>query len=143
MKTPIEILHVEDNPGDIKLTEIALAEIQVPTRVHVVTDGERALAFLRKEGEYERSERPDLILLDLNLPKIDGREVLREIKQDASLRKIPVIILTSSEAEQDINVSYELQANCYIRKSESLDNFMQIFKAIETFWFQVARLPSS
>ncbi len=139
---PIEILHVEDNPGDIKLAEIALAELTSATRVHVVTDGDQAINFLRRRGTYALSPRPDLILMDLNIPKLDGREVLREIKSDKDLRKIPVIVLTSSEAEQDIRMSYDLQANCYIRKSESLDQFLSVFKSIENFWFQTVRLPS-
>lgn len=141
LKKPIEILHIEDNPGDIKLTQIALSEFKVQTNVNVVTDGDQALAFLRRMPPFQDSPRPDLILLDLNIPKLDGRDVLREIKGDLLLRRIPVVILTSSEAEQDINFSYDLHANSYIRKSESLDEFMDIFAGIERFWLQIAKLP--
>jgi len=140
---PLEILHIEDNPGDIKLAEIAFSELKTPHRIHVVTDGDQALSFLRRRGSFANSPRPDLILMDLNLPKLDGREVLREIKNDRDLRKIPVIVLTSSESEQDINVSYDLHANCYIRKSASLDEFLEVFRNIEKFWFLTARLPSA
>ncbi len=140
---PVEILHVEDNLGDIKLAEIAFSGLTVPTRVSVVMDGDQALNFLKREGDYVEAPRPDLILMDLNIPKLDGREVLKEIKRDRELRRIPVIVLTSSEAEQDINISYDLQASCYIRKSESLEQFLEVFQNIEKFWFRTARLPGA
>ena len=140
---PIEILLVEDNPADADLTREALAEAKVINNVHVVDDGERAIAFLRHEGEYASAVRPDLIFLDLNLPRRDGREVLEEIKEDVDLRRIPVVILTSSKAEEDIVKSYDLHANCYITKPVRLDGFLHVLKEIEGFWLSLVKLPSS
>ena len=139
---PIEILLVEDNPGDVRLTIEALKEAKVRNRLSVANDGVEALAFLRREGSYAEAARPDLILLDLNLPRKDGREVLAEIKVDASLRSIPVVILTTSRADQDILKSYELHANCYITKPVDLEQFVSVVKSIDDFWLTVVRLPS-
>ena len=138
---PIEILLVEDNPGDVRLTIEALKEAKVRNRLSVAPDGVEALAFLRREGTYAEAARPDLILLDLNLPRKDGREVLAEIKGDASLRAIPVVILTTSRADQDILRSYELHANCYITKPVDLDQFITVVKSIESFWLTIVTLP--
>ena len=138
---PIEILLVEDNPGDVRLTIEALRDSKVRNNLHVAVDGVDALAFLRHEGRYAEAPRPDLILLDLNLPKKDGREVLAEIKADAILRTIPVVILTTSRAEQDVLRSYELQANCYITKPVDLDQFITVVKSIEDFWLTIVTLP--
>lgn len=139
----IEILLVEDNQADADLTRDALAEAKVINNLHVVDDGERAIAFLRREGEYGSAVRPDLILLDLNLPRRDGREVLEEIKTDVELRRIPVVILTSSKAEEDILKSYDLHANCYITKPVRLDGFLSVLDQIEGFWLSLVKLPSS
>lgn len=139
----IEILLVEDNPGDVRLTQEALKEGRITNRLHVVDDGERALGFLRNEGEYARSPRPDIILLDLNLPKKDGRQVLEEIKSDPELRRTPVVVLTTSKAEEDILRSYDLHANCYITKPVDLDQFLGVVRSIEDFWLTVVRLPTS
>jgi len=136
-----EILLVEDNPGDVRLTIEALRDSKVQNQLNVVRDGVEALSFLRREGAFVNAVRPDLILLDLNLPRKDGREVLAEIKADARLRTIPVVILTTSRAEQDILRSYELQANCYITKPVDLDQFITVVKSIEDFWFSVVKLP--
>lgn len=141
MCNSIEILMVEDNPGDVRLTQEALKEGKVMNHMNVVWDGMEAIAFLRKEGEYVDAPRPDLILLDLNLPKKDGREVLAEIKEDNNLKHIPVVVLTTSEAEQDIIRSYNLHANCYIVKPVGLDQFMKIVESIEDFWLSVVKLP--
>ncbi|MBI4497864.1 MAG: response regulator [Chloroflexi bacterium] len=138
---PIEILLVEDNPGDVRLTVEALREGKVRNRLSVVMDGEEAVAFLRRQGQYAEAPRPDLILLDLNLPRKDGREVLAEIKADAQLRMIPVVVLTTSKAEQDILMSYHLHANCYITKPVDLDQFIVAVKSIEDFWLTVVTLP--
>jgi chemotaxis family two-component system response regulator Rcp1 len=138
---PIEILMVEDNPGDIRLTMEALKEGKVRNHLHTVGDGEEALAFLHRKGKYAKSPRPDLILLDLNLPKKTGREVLEEIKEDPDLKRIPVVILTVSEAEQDILKSYNLHANCYITKPVDLERFIEVVKSIEDFWLTVVMLP--
>jgi CheY-like chemotaxis protein len=138
---PIEILLVEDNPGDVRLTIEALKEAKVRNHLNVAKDGVEALAFLRREGSYAESVRPDLILLDLNLPRKDGREVLAEIKADPSLRSIPVVILTTSQAEQDIVRSYELHANCYITKPVDLDQFITVVRSIEDFWLTIVTLP--
>jgi len=138
---PIEILLVEDNPGDVRLTKEALKEGKVKSRLTVVGDGTEALAYLRKEKKYKNSRRPDLVLLDLNLPKLNGREVLTKIKRDPSLKTIPVVILTTSDADQDINDSYVRYANCYITKPSDLQQFVKIVKAIEDFWFSIVRLP--
>lgn len=138
---PVEILMVEDNPGDVRLTVEGLKEGKVKNNLYVVQDGVEALAFLRREGEYKDAVRPDLILLDLNLPKMDGREVLSEIKADEDLRHIPVVVLTSSKAEQDILKAYSLHANCYITKPVDLDQFISVVESIEDFWFTIVRLP--
>jgi chemotaxis family two-component system response regulator Rcp1 len=137
----IEVLLVEDNPGDVRLTREALKEGKVINHLSVAKDGEEALAFLRREGAFADAPRPDVILLDLNLPRRDGREVLQAIKADPSLRTIPVVILTSSEAERDIARAYELNANCYITKPVDLDQFITVVKSIEDFWFTVVKLP--
>ncbi len=138
---PIEVLLVEDNPGDVRLTREALKEGKIRNNLHVAKDGVEALAFLRREGEHAGAPRPDVILLDLNLPRKDGREVLTEVKGDASLRQIPVVILTSSQAEEDICRAYDLHANCYISKPVDLDQFIKVVKSIEDFWFTVVKLP--
>jgi CheY-like chemotaxis protein len=139
---PIEILLVEDSPADVDLTREALEDAKVRNNLHVASDGVEALAFLRREGRYAGVPHPDLILLDLNLPKKDGREVLAEIKADPLLRRIPVVVLTTSEAEQDIIQSYDLHANCYVTKPVDLDAFMHVVRSIEDFWLAIVRLPS-
>ena len=138
---PIEILLVEDNEGDARLAQEALKDAKVANNLAWVRDGVEALAYLRGEGERRGTVRPDVVLLDLNLPRKDGREVLAEIKQDEDLRRIPVVILTVSEAEEDIVKSYDLHANCYIRKPLDLDRFMQVVKGIEDFWLTIVKLP--
>jgi CheY-like chemotaxis protein len=138
---PIEILLVEDNPGDVRLTIEALRDAKVHNRVSVAKDGVEAMAFLRREGQYGDARRPDLILLDLNLPRKDGREVLAEIKVDTGLKHIPVVILTTSRAEQDILKSYDLHANCYVTKPVDLDQFITVVRSIENFWLTVVALP--
>ena len=138
---PVEILLVEDNPGDVRLTREALREGKVRNNLYVASDGVDALAFLRREGQYADAVRPDLILLDLNLPRKDGREVLQEIKADATLRYIPVVVLTSSQAEQDILRAYDLHANCYVTKPVDLDQFIRVVESIEDFWFTIVKLP--
>ena len=139
---PIEILLVEDNPGDIILTKEAFAEAKIKNNIHIAKDGEEALYYLNKHKGYENSVKPDLILLDLNLPKIDGREVLDSIKTDDQLCHIPVVVLTSSEAEQDILQTYELHANSYVVKPINLEQFVNVINAIENFWFTVVTLPN-
>jgi chemotaxis family two-component system response regulator Rcp1 len=138
---PIEILLVEDNPGDVRLTKEALKEGKVMNVLNTVGDGEEALVYLRRQGPYARATRPDLILLDLNLPRKSGREVLAEIKEDPELKRIPVVILTVSEAEQDIIRSYNLHANCYITKPVNLEQFIEVVQSIEDFWLTVVMLP--
>ena len=138
----IKILLVEDNPGDVRLTKEALKEAKVRNQLSVVEDGVAAMEFLRREGGHADAERPDLILLDLNLPKKDGREVLEEIKQDDDLKRIPVVVLTTSRAEEDILKSYNLHANCYVTKPVDLDQFINIVKSIEDFWLTIVRLPT-
>lgn len=138
----IEVLLVEDNPGDVRLTKEALREGKVRNNLYVVEDGVEAMAFLRRQGKYENAVRPDLVLLDLNLPRKDGREVLEEMKGDASLRNIPVVVLTSSQAEQDIVRAYDLHANCYVTKPVDLDQFITVVQSIESFWFTIVKLPS-
>jgi two-component system, chemotaxis family, response regulator Rcp1 len=138
---PVEILLVEDNPGDVRLTREALKEGKVHNNLSVAYDGVEALRYLRREGEHAEAVRPDLILLDLNLPRMDGREVLAEIKNDPQLRVIPVVILTSSQAEQDIARAYELHANCYVSKPVDLEQFITVVNSIETFWFSIVKLP--
>ena len=140
---PVEILLVEDNPGDARLTREALNEAKIRNNLHHAMDGVEALAFLRREGKHEAAPRPDIILLDLNLPRKDGREVLAELKADATLFTIPVVVLTTSEAEQDIVRSYQLHANCYITKPVDLEKFLAIVRAIEDFWLAVVKLPPS
>jgi len=138
---PIEILLVEDSPSDVDLTREALDDTKVHNNLSVVGDGVEALAFLRREGPYADAPHPDLILLDLNLPKKDGREVLAEIKSDSELRRIPVVVLTTSEAEQDIVESYNLHANCYVKKPVDLDAFIQVVRSIDNFWLAIVKLP--
>jgi two-component system, chemotaxis family, response regulator Rcp1 len=139
---PIEILLVEDNAADVRLTEEALKEGKVRNNLHVARDGMEALEFLRREGKHAKATRPDLILLDLNLPRRDGREVLADIKNDPDLRLIPVVVLTTSSAEADILKSYKLHANCYITKPVDLEQFVSVVKSIDDFWLTVVRLPS-
>jgi chemotaxis family two-component system response regulator Rcp1 len=138
---PVEILLVEDNPGDVRLTKEALKDAKVLNKLYVAKDGVEAMAFLRRQGKYRDAIRPGLILLDLNLPKKDGREVLKEIKDDPDLKRIPVVILTVSKAEEDIIKTYSLHANCYIAKPVDLHSFIEVVKAIEDFWFTVVELP--
>ena len=137
------ILLAEDNPGDIRLTLEALKDIQLDDTLHVVRDGVEALAFLRQEGQCVTAPIPNLILLDLNMPKIDGYEVLTKIKSDQKLKRIPVVILTTSQAEQDIVRSYDLHANCYVIKPVDLDRFIEVIKAITEFWLAVVELPKT
>jgi len=137
----IEILLVEDNPGDADLAREALENGKLCNSLHVVGDGEAAMAFLRREGKYASAPQPDLILLDLNLPRKSGREVLAEIKNDEDLKRIPVVILTSSKAEQDILNTYNLHANCYISKPIDLDQFLKVVQAIKEFWLTIVKLP--
>ena len=139
---PVEILLVEDNPGDVRLTVEALREGKVRNNLSVVRDGVEALEFLLRRGKYAEAPRPDLILLDLNLPRRDGREVLNEIKQHDELKTIPVVVLTTSSAEVDILKSYALHANCYITKPVDLEQFVSVVKSIDDFWLTVVRLPT-
>jgi chemotaxis family two-component system response regulator Rcp1 len=138
---PIEVLLVEDSPGDVRLTQEAFREANRSVHLHVAADGVEAMAFLRHEGTHVQAPRPDLILLDLNLPKMDGREVLALIKKDESLKTIPTIVLTTSEAEADIARSYQLQANCYLSKPVQLDAFEALVKSINDFWLIKCKLP--
>jgi two-component system, chemotaxis family, response regulator Rcp1 len=138
----VDILLVEDNPGDVRLTQEAFRESKLNIRLNVVMDGEDALNYLFRRPPYENATRPDMILLDLNIPKKDGREVLEEIKQDESLRYVPVIVLTTSNAEQDIVKTYNLKVNAYINKPVDFDRFFDIVQKIETFWLMTATLPS-
>ncbi|MFC2084219.1 response regulator [Bacteroidota bacterium] len=138
---PVDILLVEDNPGDARLAKEALNESKLNNRLNIVTDGEKALKYLMKQDEFEETVTPDLILLDLNLPKIDGREVLEIIKEDEELKMIPVVILTTSHAEEDILKTYKLHANCYITKPLDLDQFMKVVQSIEDFWLTIVKLP--
>ena len=140
--SPIEILLVEDNPGDVRLTEEAFKEGKIRNNLYVVEDGEEALNFLKRVGKYSKAPRPDLILLDLNMPKKDGREVLKEIKEDKGLRRIPVVILTTSKAEEDILKTYDHHANCYITKPVNMEQFIQVVQYLEDFWFTIVRLPT-
>jgi len=139
---PVDILLVEDNPGDVRLTQEALKEGKVLINLWVVPDGVEAMAFLNREGEYVAAARPDVILLDLNLPKKDGREVLEEIKRDTSLRRIPVVILTTSSADRDILDAYDLHANCYITKPVNLEQFITVVQSIEDFWLTIVTFPN-
>ena len=143
MSRPIEILLVEDSLGDIRLTREAFKEGKLANNLHVVHDGEAALAFLRREGPHQQAVRPDLVLLDLNLPKKDGREVLAAIKTDDNLKRIPVVILTTSKADKDILQSYDLNVNCYITKPVDMTQFIDVVKAIDHFWFTIVALPSN
>ena len=140
---PVEILLVDDNPGDIRLTQEALKDSKVLNNLHIVEDGLEALNYLRKKGEFKNEATPDLVLLDLNLPKRNGREVLSEIKEDDLLKHIPVVILTISRAEEDILKSYELHANCYITKPVDMNQFIKIVRSIESFWFSIVKLPQN
>ena len=139
---PIEILLVEDNPGDAELTAEALRDGKIWNELRLVEDGEAAIRYLRREGEFTDAPRPDLVLLDLNLPRKSGREVLAEIKTDEELKQIPVIVLTTSAAEEDVLRAYRLNVNCYITKPVDFDQFIKVVKAIEEFWFTVVKLPS-
>jgi chemotaxis family two-component system response regulator Rcp1 len=138
---PTDVLLVEDSPGDVRLTQEAFREANRDLRLHIATDGVEAMSFLKQEGKRADAPRPDLILLDLNLPKMDGREVLAQIKGHSALRTIPTIILTTSEAEADIAKSYELQANCYLTKPVELDTFESLVKSINEFWVTRVKLP--
>jgi chemotaxis family two-component system response regulator Rcp1 len=139
---PAQILLVEDSPGDVRLTREALRDAKICNELHVVRDGESALAFLRGEGDYAGVPRPDIVLLDLNLPRKDGREVLEEMKADDELRRIPVIVLTTSVAEGDVLRSYDLHVNAYVTKPLDLDGFVAVVRSIESFWLSIVRLPS-
>ena len=138
---PIEILLVEDNPGDVRLTLEVMKDARVRNHMSMVKDGVEALAFLRREGDYADAPRPDLILLDLNLPKKDGREVLADIKADPTLRRIPVVVLTVSKDEEDILKSYDLYANCYVTKPINMEQFIAVVRSIEDFWLTIVKLP--
>jgi CheY-like chemotaxis protein len=139
---PIEILLVEDNPGDARLTIEAFKEGRVTNSLTVINDGADALAYLRREGKYSAAKQPDLVLLDLNLPKMDGREVLAEVKSDERLRNIPVIVLTTSSGPEDVKRAYGSHANCYITKPVDLDQFLRVVQSIENFWLSLVKLPS-
>jgi CheY-like chemotaxis protein len=141
MGNPVIILLVEDNPGDVRLTREALKEGKLLNELYVAQDGVEALAFLHHEGRFAESPYPDIILLDLNLPRMDGRELLALIKQDQRFKRIPVVVLTTSKAEEDVIKSYELHANCFITKPVGLDQFIQIIQSVEEFWFTIVRLP--
>ena len=141
-RSPVEILLVEDNPGDERLTREALKEGKVYNNLHWVKDGVEAMDFLHRRGKHAKAPRPDIILLDLNLPKKDGREVLHEIKNDEKLKRIPVVILTTSKAEEDVLKSYNLHANCYVTKPVDLEQFIRVVKSIDTFWLTVVTLPN-
>ena len=143
MSKNIEILLVEDNPGDVRLVREAFSEVAAPYNISVVEDGIEAMRYLNREDQYSEVPRPDLIILDLNLPKKDGREVLREIKSDEELKRIPVVVLTTSSAEEDILRSYNLHANCYITKPVDLEQFFKLVHSIENFWLTVVKLPPS
>jgi CheY-like chemotaxis protein len=137
----IEVLLVEDNPGDVNLTRLALADRAIKVNLSVVTDGVEAMNFLHRQGEYQQAVHPDLILLDWNLPRKDGREVLVEIKTNQRLQRIPIVVLTTSQAEEDIRKAYDLHANCYITKPVDFQQFVQIIQSIEDFWFTIVQLP--
>ena len=138
---PIEVLLVEDSPGNVRLTREAFTDAKVRLNLHVVMDGAKAMAFLKREAQYADAPRPDLILLDLNLPKKDGRQVLKEIKENPELSSIPVVILTTSASQTDIRLSYQLHANCYITKPVNLEGFLKVVKSIDNFWLTVVKLP--
>lgn len=139
---PIEILLVEDNPGDVRLTRESLHDAKVCNNMAVASDGVEAMACLRREGQYANATRPDLILLDLNLPRMNGFEVLDAIKEDPDLKRIPVVVLTTSQAEQDIIRSYDLYANAYVNKPVDLEQFIKVIKSIEDFWLEIVKLPN-
>ena len=139
---PIEILLIEDNPGDVRLTVEALRESKIQNRLHNAKDGMEAVAFLRRKGEYADAPRPDLILLDLNLPKMNGPEVLAEIKEDTALKHIPVVILTGSKDTDDITKTYNLHANCYVTKPIDLEQFIMVVKSVRDFWLTIVKLPT-
>jgi len=138
---PIEILLVEDNPGDVRLTQEAFRENDINNKLNVVNNGQEAMYYLRREGEYKDAARPGLILLDLNLPRKDGREVLAEIKSDSTLQQIPVVILTTSESDDDILKTYSLHANCFITKPVDMQEFVKVVEAVEKFWLAIVKLP--
>lgn len=138
----MHILLVEDNAGDVRLTQEALRDGRIANRISVVRDGEEAMDFLNHRGRFDEAERPDLVLLDLNLPKKDGREVLEEVKSDPNLRRIPVIVLTTSSADRDVLLSYDLHANCYVKKPIEYDEFMHAVRGIENFWLKIVHLPT-
>jgi CheY-like chemotaxis protein len=140
---PIEVLLVEDDPGDVLMTQEAFADYKIANRLSVVTNGEDAIAYLRKQGRFSEAPTPDLVLLDLNLPRRNGREVLRDVKGDPDLRRIPIVILTTSEAEEDVLASYDLHANAYVRKPVDFDQFVAAVRAIDDFFITVVRLPRS
>jgi CheY-like chemotaxis protein len=140
--TPIEVLLVEDDPGDVLMTQEAFKDYKIANSLSVVTNGEDAIAYLRKQGKYADVPTPDLVLLDLNLPRRDGREVLRDIKGDAYLRRIPVVVLTTSDAEEDVHASYDLHANAYVRKPVDFEQFVAAVRAIDDFFITVVRLPT-
>jgi two-component system, chemotaxis family, response regulator Rcp1 len=142
VSNPIEILLVEDNPGDVRLIKEVFKDAKIFNSMQVAYDGEAAMEILRREGEYSDAAFPDLILLDLNLPKKDGREVLREIKSDSKLQCVPVVILTTSNAEEDLIETYRMNANCYITKPVDLDQFINVVKSIENFWLSIVKLPT-
>ncbi len=139
--SPVEILLVEDNPGDVRLTEKAFEKVKLANNLHVTTDGVEAMAFLRGEGEFVDAPRPDIVLLDLNLPKKDGTEVLSDVKADDDLKEIPVVVLTSSEAEEDVIETYNNHANAYLTKPVDFEGFTDIVKKIEGFWFTLVKFP--
>lgn len=138
---PVDVLLVENNPGDIRLTQEALRESRLLDNLHVVHDGQEALDFLFQEGDYQTANRPNLVLLDLDLPSVSGEQVLRELNQDDDRRNIPVVVLTTSDSQDDIETSYELQANCYVTKPLDLEEFSNTISSLEQFWFGVAKLP--
>jgi chemotaxis family two-component system response regulator Rcp1 len=139
----VRILLVEDNPGDVRLTQEALKEAKFRNTLQVVGDGVEALAYLRRQGKHRDATRPNLVMLDLNMPRMDGRELLAAIKEDRELMRIPVVVLTSSEAESDIARAYDLHANCYITKPVGIDNFLEVVKSIEEFWVEIVKLPAA
>lgn len=138
---PVEILLVEDNPADVRLTIEGLKQAKIANNLHTVSNGDAALSFLRKEGEFADSPRPDIVFLDLNMPGKDGREVLKEVKADEDLKVIPIVVLTSSEAEADVVGSYEKHANCFISKPVDFEGFVKVIQSLESFWFKVVVLP--
>lgn len=146
MKSPetgraVEVLLVEDDPGDIELTKEAIEKARLSINLNVVRDGEEAMAYLRRKGEFANAVRPDLVLLDLNMPRKDGREVLREIRSDSDLTSLPVVVLTTSDADEDILRTYDLGANCYVTKPVGLEQFMKVVQTVGNFWFMIVKLP--